>query len=72
MADQLAFGLGKQFEPVKTHKSGAYTATYRKGDTHANVTHVSDPKNVIDTIPLGSAPARALKEWHEKTKLNYR
>lgn len=72
MGKQLSLDLGRQFQATKTHKSGPYTASYKPGDTHADITHNSDPKDVIDRIPLGKAPAKALKDWHANLKNNYR
>ncbi len=69
---QMSFNMGPQFEPIKTHTSGPYTASYRKGDTHADVTHKSDPKEVIDRIPVDKTPAKNLINWHKKMREEYR
>ncbi len=72
MAKQLQIDLGQQFNPVRTHKSGPYRLTYQVGDKQGNVTHVTAPDDVVDTIDLGKAPAKALKDWHLRTMENYR
>jgi hypothetical protein len=72
MPKQMSLDLGRQFQPVRTHTSGPYTATYRQGDKTAAVTHKSDPNDVLDNIPVGRAPKKALQDWHDRTRLEYR
>ena len=72
MPKQLKLDLGRQFQAVKTHKSGPYTATYRVGDKQAEVTHSSYPNDVLDRIPVGRAPLKSLQNWHEKMRNSYK
>lgn len=65
MSRQLEFTLG--VNPVPHQESyGGYIATHDPSTATAAITHVSDPGQVIDTIPVHKGMVKqALAYWHK-------
>lgn len=69
---QIEFDLGREFDPVREARLGGYRATHRPGEP-ASITHVSDPKHVIDTVPVGRGGIEgALRHWHRSVAAQVR